>query len=701
MSWPPGTRIGEYTIDSYLGAGAMGVVYKARAVDGEVVAIKTFDLDEGEHGLARFRREGKAMTAIGGHPNLMRVHETGEVAGSAYIAMDLATGGSLEDRLRTGPLPWVEVAQLGQQLAEGLAHAHDQGVLHRDLKPENILLMDDGTPKVADFGVARLKGSQRLTQTGAMVGTPSYMSPEQLNNERGSVDERTDVYGLGATLYHALTGHAPFEGDIGSVMVAVNMEDPTPPSDIVEGISRDLEAVLYKALRKSPDDRYVSMRGLAADLGRVAEGERPEAKGGPRRWPKILLGSLLLVGLVAALGVGWGVQRSRQGEDSGVTAGDDLDRFELLKPIPERTQAATIVIKLRVAQDVDRIEVRANRVKVDVPALKIDGTSSTIEVEVPLAIQRETDTPTEVIVSAFVGRRRIKKFTFTVLREIRWTGPRHRNPVDGSILVRVSAGEVQLGPDFSNGLTNRANKSHRTNFADNAQRRGRVTKDFYLGEVELSWAKYKRFCEATKSRRVPDHLLEYVGEARTGFGEGGAHEPLTFAGTPESEVLPVFNVSWEDAQAYCKWANLRLATELEWALAASGPDNPESRRPNPWGTFSFNAKAVLGCNIPIFPQEGVGKPFLELKVGTDVTPETKIYHLGDNVSEWVQDPFDLIRDGPTIVDSWTGPKSAPKRVVRGGDWAGGYQTMLNWYRRGKNPNSRETSIGIRVARDAD
>jgi len=698
--WPPGTRVDAFVIEEFLGAGAMGLVYRARSRDGRTVAIKTFDLDEGELGLARFRREGQAMAAIAGHPNLIQVYGTGEFAGHAYIVMDLATGGSLEDRLRLGPLSSGEVASLGVSLAGGLSHAHDQGILHRDLKPDNVLFFADGTPKVADFGVARLKGSQRLTQTGAMVGTPSYMSPEQLNNERGSIDERADVYGLGATLYHALTGQPPFLGGMAEIMKAVNMDEPPRPREIVPGASADLEAVLLQALRKSPDDRYVSMRDLLADLKRVAAGERPQATGGPRRWPRVLMALLLVGGLVVGGGVALAA-KVKSGPEAKASRGAALKGFELLEELPSETKADHLTLKLRVAKEVERLEVRVNQDQQEVPPLDVGGSASEISFDVGLAITREADTLVSIKIVAYAKGRAVRRLTHKVTRTIRWTEARHRNSTDDSVMVRVEPGEIDLGPDFANNLTQR----HQDNlYAGRGSHRVKVTRPFYLGETEVSWRQYRRFCEATK-RELPKTELSYRVNVRidTEIRAGDSKKKVRkFEDKGDIGEFPVFNVSWDDAQAYCAWAGLRLPTEAEWVLAAGGPLGEGERRPHPWGNMNSQVVHSLAANvISVGGQRADGPaPFLPGREGKDLTPDTKIRHLADNVSEWLSDWHRELPGGPPETDP-TGPPRGTRRAVRGGNWDRGFQTCLVWYRDSAPQGRRTTTIGFRVARDAD
>jgi serine/threonine protein kinase len=237
----------------------MGTVFQAvHERTGGRYALKTISFQADAELRARFVREGQAQALVDSHPNVVRVHSAGEARGALYLVMDLASGGDLADRLRHGPMHWRDAAELVRALARGLEHVHAHGVLHRDLKPANVLFDGDEVPKLVDFGVARIAGAaNRLTHTGDIMGTPSFMSPEQSQGIQDEIDERTDIYGLGAILYNCLTGSPPFVGATSlSILTLVNTKPPAPPRSIVAEIPATLDAICLKALAKSPDDRF-------------------------------------------------------------------------------------------------------------------------------------------------------------------------------------------------------------------------------------------------------------------------------------------------------------------------------------------------------------------------------------------------------------------------------------------------------------
>ena len=261
----PHKQLGKYRIDGVLGKGAMGVVYKAFDPGIErVVALKTirkemFSESEQLELIGRFKNEAQAAGRLS-HPNIVTVYDYGEDADSAYIAMEFVEGTGLDTLLAPGrPAPMARLLAWMGDLLEGLDYAHAHGVVHRDVKPANLLVTNGARLKISDFGIARIESST-LTQAGSMIGTPSYMSPEQFRGE--PVDGRADVFSSAIVLYQLLTGARPFSGSASIVMQQILNQDPAPPSQVVAGLGAGFDALLARAMAKRPDARFPSARAF-------------------------------------------------------------------------------------------------------------------------------------------------------------------------------------------------------------------------------------------------------------------------------------------------------------------------------------------------------------------------------------------------------------------------------------------------------
>ena len=307
-------QVAGYKILRVLGQGGMGIVYKARQRGlKRIVALKMISA-QGNHGpadLARFRSEAVAVADLQ-LPNIVQIYEVGEDLDRPFFSLEYVAGGSLAKKISGTPQPPREAALLVRALADGMEYAHQRGIIHRDLKPANVLLTEGGEPKVSDFGlVKRLEDDAGQTQSGSILGTPSYMAPEQAAGKIKEIGPRSDLYALGGILYELLTGRPPFRAaSVLDTLLQVRTQEPIPPSQFQPKVPRDLETICLKCLQKDPAKRYATAAALGEDLRRFLAGEpilaRPVSRAESlwrlcRRNPRVAALSLI----VAIMVLGW------------------------------------------------------------------------------------------------------------------------------------------------------------------------------------------------------------------------------------------------------------------------------------------------------------------------------------------------------------------------------------------------------------
>ena len=277
-------QLGDYELLEEIGRGGMGVVYRAQQTSlNRVVAIKMIEENRpsSSENRQRFLAEAEASARLE-HPGIVTVYEVNEFEGHPYFSMQLVNGKTLAERLQQGPLSQREAARIMAEVCRAIAFAHEHGVLHRDLKPSNILLDRLQRPLVSDFGLAKFTGSgDDLTRSGAVIGTPSYMSPEQASGRSSLVGPASDIYSLGSVLYHLLTGRPPFLAESPMELVLKILEDEPPPPRLLEPrIDRDLEMIVTRSIQKPPDLRYATATEMAEDLESFLRDEPVRARGG-------------------------------------------------------------------------------------------------------------------------------------------------------------------------------------------------------------------------------------------------------------------------------------------------------------------------------------------------------------------------------------------------------------------------------------
>jgi tRNA A-37 threonylcarbamoyl transferase component Bud32 len=344
---------GDYELLDKLGEGGMGIVYKARQVSlNRIVALKM--IVAGSHArqtdLARFRAEAEAVAALQ-HPNIVHIHEVGQRDGVPYLSLEFVAGGTLAQRLNGTPWTDADAARLVAALAQAMGEAHRRGIIHRDLKPGNVLLTPDGTPKITDFGLAkRLDAADGPTVSGTILGTPSYMAPEQAGGRSAEIGTPCDVYALGAILYELLTGRPPFRAAAPyDTVLQVLSDEPPAPRLLNPNVSRDLETICFKCLRKDRSARYASAIELAEDLGRFLAHEPIHARpigSLERLWRwchrspyRAALVAVILLAVLTAVGAGVWVNEMLRYELAQTSAAQRQVRTALTRQIADRLDA--------------------------------------------------------------------------------------------------------------------------------------------------------------------------------------------------------------------------------------------------------------------------------------------------------------------------------------------------------------------------
>src|SRR5213595_2169950 len=315
------THFGDYELQGEIGRGGQGVVYRARQKSlNRTVALKIIVLGRwatARH-LKRFRLEAEAAASLN-HPCIVPIHEVGERDGCCYFSMNFVEGGQLDQVVRDTPMSTGQAAELIAKVARTVDYAHEHGILHRDIKPGNILLDQNGEPHLTDFGLARLVETEStVTRTMEVLGTPSYMAPEQAVGESRKLTSATDVYGLGAVLYQLLTGQPPFAGGTTYETIRLLLDkEPRPPRLLNPKVDRDLSAICLKCLEKDPNRRYSSALALAEDLEHWLKHEPIHAKRSgvfthTRKWVRRNPSTTVLVTLLLAVAIGVSVMVSNR-----------------------------------------------------------------------------------------------------------------------------------------------------------------------------------------------------------------------------------------------------------------------------------------------------------------------------------------------------------------------------------------------------
>jgi len=673
-SWIGYTLGGRYNIEALLGQGGMSAVY--RAYDPNLrrpVAIKLIHshLSADPEFIGRFEEEAAAVAQLR-HPNIVQVFDFNHDGDTYYMVMEYLPGESLQDRLKTlsaagQRFPLTTTATIIGTVADAVAYAHERGTIHRDLKPANVMLMPQGQPVLTDFGVAKIIGGQRHTATGAVIGTPAYMSPEQVKGEH--LDGRADIYSLGIMLYEMAAGRPPFEGDSAMTVMLKHINEPVP--DIrqqVPDIPDSLVRIIEKALAKQPEQRFQSaaqlsaaLRAMAANPNRPATVSASEPSSTMMETPATLMetpATLLQTGAAQPPRQGPPPVARPAGPPAGRPAGPGpiapspmaparagspwaliiglglvlilclaiggaaaLVGSRVLFPAASATPVATATsaeqptIEVTVAQETAVVEPTADATSAATPAPTTDATQAATVEPSPTAPQQPTGPPLPV----------------------------------GMVLV--PAGTFNMGS---------------TAFPDTQPVHAVSLDAFYIDQFEVVNDLY--------------HQCVTAG-ACTDPGRRSSDTRSSYYDDPAFGSFPVDNVTWQQAANFCKWQDKRLPTEAEWEYAAVGTDG----RAYPWGS-SFDTSLVPASTddtVQVGSMPRNASPF-----GAE--------DMSGNVLEWTADWYapDFYAGSPATNP--TGPASGDRKVMRGGAFGNADPTVYLAARRfSRPPNAGDVDIGFR------
>ncbi len=626
-------QIGRYQLQGTIGQGGMATVY--RAYDPNFrrdVAVKVLppNLLSQADLRARFQREAETIAALE-HPAIVPVYDFGEDPASQqpYIVMRLMTGGSLADKLRDGPLDLKETVRLYRQLAPALDRAHSRGVVHRDLKPGNVLFDDGGNAYIADFGLAKLTDSNTQLSATGMMGTPAYMSPEQARGDK-EIGPASDIYALGAMLYHTLSGKLPYESDTAVGMALRHVSDPVPQlSQARPDLPRGCDSVIGIAMAKTPATRYDSASRLVSALETLtAGGEATSFEPAMTLQPG---------------GASEPPPARRASSSASAPA-------PIQPPPPPQTRSPLWWL---LPAGLSAVVLIAGIGVLGLAAYLLRGTTTPTPVAPPtptvLAVAQATATTasvvaTEPIVAATATPPALATPTPSLVPTEPPTAPApgatEVSSVDGMVLVYLGARSGFMGRDSAE--------------LDQGPEHAVEISPYWIDQHEVTNAMYA-LCVETGACAPPRNFRSFTR--------------VKYYDDPAFADYPVVYVTRDDANTYCEWAGRRLPTEAEWEMAARTLESPY-----PWRDSDTLPPAPDRLN---YKPSGISDttPVMSYAAGATITG---IYDLAGNVWEWVADPYDpkYYSESPRVDPQGPPHSSGPPDacntadcgVLRGGSW---------------------------------
>jgi eukaryotic-like serine/threonine-protein kinase len=666
-SWIGYTLGGRYSIEVLLGQGGMSAVY--RAYDPNLrrpVAVKLIHshLSTDPEFVRRFEAEAAAVAQLR-HPNIVQVFDFNHDDDVYYMVMEYLPGESLQDRLKAlseakQRFPLTTTATIIATIADAVAYAHERGIIHRDLKPANVMLMPQGQPVLTDFGVAKIIGGQRHTVTGAVIGTPAYMSPEQVRGE--PLDGRADIYSLGVMLYEMAAGHAPFEGDSAMTVMLKHINEPVPDlRSQVADVPPGFVAVVDRALAKQPEQRFQSADQMAVALRSVGQNPNrpltlPAVGGEPR--PTLIEtaaetpGTLLQTRAMGAQGRdgappagGWPAPAPPPAGPARAAPLALLAGVAILLVLCIAVGGTGVLVVSKLIRPTASATAIASATRDERPTLEVTVAEGTTVVE-------PSQEPTTKATSAPTGRATAEPTQGTSP-----TGsPQPTAPPLPVGMVLAPAGTFNMGS---------------TAFPDTAPIHPVTLGAFYIDQFEVVNDQYHQ-CVAAGACTDP--------------GRRSSDTRSAYYDDPAFGSFPVDNVGWQQAQNFCQRQGKRLPTEAEWEYAATGGDG----RSYPWGS-NFDTSLVPAAaddtvTVGSFPSNA--SPF-----GAE--------DMAGNVLEWVADWYAPDYYASSPADNPTGPATGTRKVYRGGAYGNPDPTVYLSARRFSHaPTNGDVDIGFRCVMSA-
>lgn len=653
-----GQSLGRYHILEQLGEGGMATVYKAydtrleRDVAVKVIRRGAFPPDHLEQILKRFERESKALAKLF-HPNIVKVLDFGNYEGSPFMVLEYSPGGTLKGHLGK-PISWQNAIELLIPIAHALGYAHEQGIIHRDVKPSNILLTKTNQPLLTDFGIAKILESNdatTLTGTGAGVGTPEYMAPEQWSGKAGV---RSDIYSLGVILYEMVTGRKPYVADTPVAILLKQATEALPrPTLYVPSLPDGVEKILIKALARNPEDRFVSMAGLASAMENILEGRE--------------VTTLTGLGAKTTLTES-GIYATVQQEDSRLTflqgnTRDTMSKPGLTNKDQERTQSEAAPRKKSIlptsafglaalAGGLFLLISICVGIAFITGIIDFGGKSSQDSIPTSITDSVPVGVPTEILFLPTEAPPPTIMPTNTPL-------PIEITDEKGVSMRLVPAGIFIMGSENGN--------------ADEKPVRQVSLDVYYIDTYEVTNAFYGA-CVNEGVCTPPYDNNSIVQE--------------NYFGNPLYDRYPVVKVNWFQAKTFCEWRGARLPSEAEWEKAARGIDG----RTYPWGE-------KIDCSYANYWGVDNGCIGDTTEVGSyerGISPYG-LYDMAGNVWEWVADWYSDTFYQYSPFENPVGPSGGQNKILRGGSWNRDEFNVRVSIRSQFDPNKTH-NYGIRCAR---